>query len=151
MEQNEQMHAAMGHRPCSWEMLPQPEPGVRHLLLAEAAAAQLLPYQLLDLESPSLPLIYVRQHLRGWFTRPQATGEPGDLAGDMAQEDVRPAAEALPADVRCPRHRRTRSARRPLSRNWPGDLRASGFGRTRRAIPDRATGSPAADTRPGTH
>jgi hypothetical protein len=95
MEQNEQRHAAMGRRPCSWETLPQPEPGVRYLLLAEAGAAQLLPYQLLGIESPSLPLIYVRQDLRDWSSRSQAVDEPGDLAGGRAREDVRPAAEAL--------------------------------------------------------
>lgn len=43
MEQSEQLRALVGHRPCSWESLPQPEPGVRHLLLAEARAAQCLP------------------------------------------------------------------------------------------------------------
>jgi NACHT domain len=95
MEQNEQRHAAMGGRPCSWETLPQPEPGVLYLLLAEAGAAQLLPYQLLGIESPSLPLIYVRQDLRDWSSRSQAADEPGDLAGGRAREDVRPAAEAL--------------------------------------------------------
>ena len=40
MEQNEQMRLARGRRPSSWETLPQPEPGVQYLLLAEADAAQ---------------------------------------------------------------------------------------------------------------
>lgn len=56
----------------SWESLPQLEPSVRDLLLAEAEAAQLLPYQLLGLESPSLPLIYVRQQLLGAGAVPQS-------------------------------------------------------------------------------
>ena len=95
-EQNEQLHTATARRPRSWETLPQPEPGVRYLLLAEADEAQLLPYQLLGIEPPSLPLIYVRQYLRGWLPRPQATDEPGDLAdGTAREENARPAAEVL--------------------------------------------------------
>jgi hypothetical protein len=88
MEQNEQMRVATGHQACSWETMPQPDPGVRSLLLAEAAEAQLLPYQLLGIESPDLPRIYVRQHLR------QATGT-ADGVDDAATEVARPAAEAL--------------------------------------------------------
>jgi NACHT domain len=96
IEHNEQLHAAMARRPRSWETLPQPEPGVRYLLLAEADEAQLLPYQLLGIEPPSLPLIYVRQYLRDWLSGPQATDEPGDLVGGTArEEEVRPAAEVL--------------------------------------------------------
>jgi hypothetical protein len=88
MEQNEQIRVATGRQACSWETLPQPDPGVRSLLLAEAAEAELLPYQLLGIESPTLPRIYVRQHLR------QAAGT-ADLVDDAAPEIVRPAAEAL--------------------------------------------------------
>jgi hypothetical protein len=94
-EQHEQLHAATVHPSSSWETLPQPEPGVRYLLLAEADEAQLLPYQLLGIEPPSLPLLYVRQYLRDWSSRPQATGEPGDLADGTEREEVRPAAEVL--------------------------------------------------------
>jgi hypothetical protein len=97
MEQNERMRAATMRRPRSWETLPQPEPeGVRHLLLAEADEAELLPYQLLGMESPSLPLIYVRQYLHDRLSRAQATDEPGDLADGTAwQENARPAAEVF--------------------------------------------------------
>jgi len=94
MEQNEHLNAARMHRRRSWETLPQPEPGVRYLLRAEADEAQLLPYQLLGIEPPSLPLIYVRQYLRDWSSRPRATDETGGLADGTAQEeDARPAAE----------------------------------------------------------
>jgi hypothetical protein len=95
MEQNEQMRLARGRRPSSWETLPQPEPGVQYLLLAEADAAQLLPYQRLGVESPSLPLIYVRQDLRALSSRPQTADEPRDLADRTAREDVHPAFEAF--------------------------------------------------------
>jgi len=96
MEQKEQLRAGAARRPRSWETLPQPDPGVRYLLLAEAGEAQLLPYQLLGIEPPSLPLIYVRQYVRGWLSGPQAMDEPGDLVGGMArEEEVRPAAEIL--------------------------------------------------------
>jgi hypothetical protein len=95
MEQREQLQAAAMVQTCSWETLPQPEPSVRNLLLAEADEAQLLPYQLLGIEPPSLPDIYVRQYLRDWPSQPPAKDKPGDLAGDPAWEQARSAAEAL--------------------------------------------------------
>jgi hypothetical protein len=88
MEQDEQMRVAAGRQACSWETLPQPDQAVRSLLLAEAVEAQLLPYQLLGIESPSLPRIYVRQHLR-------QAARTADLVDDAAQDVVRPAVEAL--------------------------------------------------------
>jgi hypothetical protein len=95
MEQSEQLDATTLHRSRSWETLPPPKPDVRYLLLAEADEAQLLPYQLLGIELPSLPVIYVRQYLRDWSSRPKATGAPGDPADGTAREEVRPAAEVL--------------------------------------------------------
>jgi hypothetical protein len=94
MDQRKRLRMAMGRRVSSWETLPQPEPGVRSLLLAEADEAQLLPYQLLGIEPPSLPQIYVRQHLRS-PSPPQATDEAEHLAHGGAWEEVRPAVEAL--------------------------------------------------------
>ena len=152
MEQNERVRAAAARRLRSWETLPQPEPvGVRDLLLAEADEAQLLPYQLLGIESPSLPLIYVRQYLHDWLPRPQATDEPGDLADGTAwQENARPAAEVFSRHKYVlvtggPGSGKTvlvRELARRLARIWLREDPASD-------PPIAQPGSPAADTRPG--
>jgi hypothetical protein len=70
-------------RPLSWESPPRLGGDVRNLLLAETEAAQLLPYQLLGLDSPPLPLIYVRQQLlqESVPVRSRDEDEAGETAG----------------------------------------------------------------------
>ena len=86
-----------GRRQPGWDSLPELDPAVRDLLLAEAQASQLLPYQLLGLDSPPLPLIYVRQQLlrKGVLAQPHGEAEARESADEAAPQDAIPAVEAL--------------------------------------------------------
>lgn len=86
-----------GRRQPVWDSLPQLDPAVRDLLLAEAQVSQLLPYQLLGLDSPPLPLVYVRQHLlrKGSLAQPRGQAEAREPADEAAPQDAIPAVEAL--------------------------------------------------------
>jgi hypothetical protein len=85
-----------GDAQLSWDNIPWPDSSVRHLLDAQANAAQSLPYGLLGIEAPSLPAIYVRQ-----FGRRQPTNETDSAT---AEQETPKAPVALADIVDSPDH-----------------------------------------------
>jgi hypothetical protein len=96
MERGPKRQAALAAPLTSWADLPWPEPAIRHLLLAQAGAAELLPYKLLGLEPPPLSAIYVRQYLRAEESNANRPGtDPDILQSSEVRESLLLATDAI--------------------------------------------------------
>jgi hypothetical protein len=82
----------------SWADVPWPDLPIQHMLQAQAATAEMLPYQLLSIEPPPLSMIYVRQFVRGEGRESARSAGESDKLQDGANSIVLPALDAIRAN-----------------------------------------------------